>query len=207
MPRGETVVLIHGLWLTGREMVLLRRRLRHCGFAVVVFDYPSVRRGLMGNAAALQRLVAGLDAATVHFVAHSLGGLLLRQFFHDFPHQRRGRVVTLGTPHRGSTAARRLARWRLGRLLLGRSLQPGLLGGLAGWPAGREIGVIAGDRGLGLGRLLGGLPRPNDGVVAVAESHLPGETDYRLFHVGHTGLLFSAPVASAVCRFLRDGRF
>ena len=202
----EIVVLVHGLWLTGLEMSLLRRRLRRCGFNPVQFTYPTVRCSLADNARRLQRFVSRLDAGTVHFVAHSLGGLLLRQFFHDYPRQRLGRVVTLGTPHAGSAAALRLAQQRIGRLLLGKSLDHGLRGDVPAWSGEREIGVIAGDLGLGLGRLLG-LAGPNDGAVLLSETRLPEMTDYRVFHTSHTGLLFSSEVAQASCAFLRKGRF
>ncbi len=206
MSSPETVVLVHGLWLTGLEMTLLRRCLRRCGFNPIQFTYPTVRCSLADNAKRLQRFVGRLDADVIHFVAHSLGGLLLRQFFHDFPDQRPGRVVTLGTPHAGSAAALRLAQQRIGRLLLGKSLDHGLRGDVPAWRGGREIGVIAGDLRLGVGRLLG-LTGPNDGAVLLSETRLPGMTDYRVFHTNHTGLLFSSEVAQASCAFLREGRF
>ena len=207
MPRPDTVVLIHGLWLTGLEMSLLRKRLRRCGFNPVQFSYPTVRCSLADNAKRLQRFVSRLDADTVHFVAHSLGGLLLRQFLHDFPEQRPGRAITLGTPHAGSLAAKNMARQKVGRLMLGRSLDGGLRGDVPAWPAGREIGVIAGDNGLGLGRLVGDFRGPNDGAVALSETRLPVMSDYRVFHVNHMGLLFSSRVAAASCAFLQTGRF
>ncbi len=208
MSRPETVVLVHGLWMTGLEMSLLRQRLRQCGFVPRQFSYPTVRCSLADNAARLQHFVEQIDAATVHFVAHSLGGLLLRQFFHDYSHQRPGRIVTLGTPHGGSVAALRMAQRRIGRLLLGKSLDHGLRGDVPAWTVEREIGVIAGDLGMGMGRLMGFFADShNDGAVALSETRSTGMTDYRVFHTSHSGLLFSAEVAMATCTFLREGRF
>ncbi len=208
MPRPETVVLVHGLWMTGLEMSLLRRRLRQCGFLPRQFSYPTVRCSLMDNAIRLQRFVGQIDAAAIHFVAHSLGGLLLRQFFHDYPRQRPGRIVTLGTPHGGSVAALRMAQRRIGRLLLGKSLDHGLRGDVPAWTVEREIGVIAGDLGVGMGRLMGFFADShNDGVVALSETRLAGMADYHVFHTSHGGLLFSSEVAMAVCTFLHEGRF
>ncbi|MCF6210344.1 MAG: alpha/beta fold hydrolase [Gammaproteobacteria bacterium] len=203
----ETVVLVHGLWMTGLEMSLLRQRLRRCGFVPRQFSYPTVRCSLADNAVRLQRFIERIDTDTVHFVAHSLGGLLLRQFFHDYFPLRPGRVVTLGTPHAGSVAALRMAQRRIGRLLLGKSLDHGLRGDVPAWTVEREIGVIAGDLGVGLGRLVGSFTGSNDGVVTLTETRLPGMTDYRVFHTSHSGLLFSPEVAMAVCTFLREGRF
>ncbi len=188
-------------------MLLLARRLRACGFQTAQFSYPSVRCDLSQNAVRLQRFAQQLDAPVVHFVAHSLGGLLLRRFFHDFPRQRPGRVVTLGTPHAGSQVARRMGSNPFGKALLGRSFTHGLRGDVPVWSARRELGVIAGDVALGVGRLLGGLSDPNDGAVSMAETYLPGMTAHTVFHVNHSGLLFSREVAGAVCHFLREGTF
>ena len=69
-------------------------------------------RDLQQNAAALQVFLRTLPAGTVHLVAFSLGGLVVRALFHFYPQQHPGRIVTLGTPHNGSLAAQRLVRWR-----------------------------------------------------------------------------------------------
>jgi hypothetical protein len=140
-------------------------------------------------------------------VAHSLGGLLVRQLFHDFPEQKPGRVVTLGTPHRGSFVAGRLHNHFWGRLLLGGSLQQGLLGDAPAWDSRHEIGVIAGNRGIGIGKILTRLPKPNDGTVVLAETPLSGMADYVVLPVNHIGLLFSKSVAEQVVQFLSKGVF
>ncbi len=193
--------------MPGLEMSLLARRLRDCGFRPVQFSYPSVRCDLSHNALRIQRFVQKLDAPVVHFVAHSLGGLLLRVFFHDFPQQRPGRVVTLGTPHAGSQVARRMGSNPFGKVLLGQSFRHGLRGDVPGWDARRELGVIAGSAGLGAGRMLGGLSGANDGAVSLAETRLSGMKAYAVFHSSHAGLLFSREVARAVCHFLQHGDF
>jgi pimeloyl-ACP methyl ester carboxylesterase len=205
MARSKTVVLIHGIWMTGLDMSLLQHRLKQCGFTPVLFSYPTIRSNLKENAANLQRFVKKLDADTVHFVAHSLGGLLLRQFFHDYPDQRPGRVVTLGTPHTGSQVARRMGSNPFGKLLLGRSFFHGLRGDVPPWQGDRELAVFAGCVSVGVGRLIQKLPKPNDGTVAVIETMLPGMTKHQVFETTHMGLLFSKEVAQATCDFLRGG--
>jgi len=202
----ETVVLVHGLWLGAWAMACLQRRLRRCGYRCVCYSYPSSARTLAGNAAQLQEFLSRVPGETVHFVGHSLGGLLILQLFKEHPGQRPGRIVTLGTPHQGSFAARRLAGTRIGSRLLGAAL-PALAHGLALAPAGRETGVIAGNLNFGLGWLIPGIARPNDGTVAVAETHLPGAGDTRVVGASHTALLFSARAARYVCAFLKRGRF
>ena len=188
-------------------MALLRWHLRRCGFRTVQFHYPSIRESVRDNAARLQRFVQRLPGEELHFVGHSLGGLVVRRLYHDFPRQRPGRVVTLGTPHTGSLAAHRLVRTRIGRWLLGRAGDDGLLGGLPSWEAPCELGVIAGNLPLGGGWVVGGLPRPHDGTVSVESTRLPGMTDHLVLHVSHMGLLVSPDVARHTCCFLRRGRF
>lgn len=203
----ETVVLVHGLWMNGLEMSLLRWRLGKAGFVTQRFSYPTVHCDIAANAARLQQFLSDLDADTVHFVGHSLGGLLILQLFEDFPVQRPGRIVLLGTPFRGSATARNLARHAWGRRLLGRSLDQALLGDGPRWHGGRDLGVIAGTHSMGLGLLVGDLPQPNDGTVVVAETQgIPGAITHT-HSSSHSSLLFSATVARQVGLFLRNGRF
>lgn len=203
----ETVVLVHGLWVNGLDMSLLRLRLRRAGFEPRQFSYPSVRSSPRVNAIALNAFLQSVHAGTVHLVGHSLGGLIIRHLFHEYPGQRPGRVVTLGTPHRASSAAHSLARWLPGRMLMGESLREGLLGGLPPWPTGRELGGIAGTLRFGVGMILPGIPQPSDGTVAEEETRLPEMRDHIALPVSHTGLLLAPGVAREVAHFLRHGRF
>jgi hypothetical protein len=82
-----------------------------------------------------------------------------------------------------------------------------LVRGERSWPGGRELGVIAGDLGIGLGRVLGRIDAPNDGTVWVDETDLPGATEQIRMHVSHSGMVFSPGVAAQVAAFLRKGRF
>jgi pimeloyl-ACP methyl ester carboxylesterase len=189
----------------GAVMAVLRQRLRRCGYDVRTFSYPSIRCDLRENAQRLARYVASIEAATVHIVAHSLGGLVAIAAGQSAP--RRGRIVLLGTPFVDSYSGRRLHGSRLGRAVLGRCI--------ADWLENRpsiaselEIGSIAGTGGVGMGRLVApGLPKPNDGVVAVQETLVPGMRDHKVLAVSHSAMLFSPRVAREVCTFLARGRF
>src|SRR5512139_2670910 len=154
-----TVVLVHGLWMSGAEMFLLRKRLRRCGYRVYQFRYRTVARNIAENARRLQKFLKRIPGSQVHFVAHSLGGLVVRQLFHDFPNQRPGRIVTLGTPHNGSGTARYLAGTSRGwRRALGAALPP-LSGHVPAWHGERELGSIAGNLTLGIAWFLKKLPK------------------------------------------------
>lgn len=204
----ETVVLVHGLWLSGWSLYVLGRRLARHGFQIYSFSYPSVSQNLLQNAECLQRFLVDLQRPVVHLVGHSLGGIVIRALFHQHPAQPPGRIVTLGSPHGGSYPASMLVRIALGRKLTGRSIQQLLAGMPAHWqPLDRDIGIIAGDMSIGMGRLFRRLPRPNDGVVSAAEAVLPGATDTITLHVSHTAMIVSSQVAYQVSWFLKHGRF
>jgi len=150
----QAVVLVHGLWMNGMDMKLLSKRLSHADYHVLQFTYPSINNSPLDNAALLNRFREQIQCETIHFVCHSLGGLIVRHLFHSFPGQRSGRVVTLGTPHQSSMAATRLNKTFLSRTLLGKSIVQGLIGGAPPWRGNNDLGIIAGDLSLGLGLLI-----------------------------------------------------
>jgi pimeloyl-ACP methyl ester carboxylesterase len=203
----ETVILVHGIWMTSLELIPLARRLRRCGYRTRLFRYPSLRLPLLQNAARLVERVGQEGAATVHLVGHSLGGLVILQALQDNPDLVRGRIVLLGSPVNGSVIAQRLHARRISRWLIGRSGAGALLGGGPRWNGQQALGTIAGTRPCGIGRLLGGFGEVNDGTVMLSETRLEGPREAITFPSTHFGLLFSRPVARAVCGFLHDGRF
>lgn len=205
--RARTV-LVHGLWTHGLIMEPQRWWLARAGFDAVTYSYPSVRLTLSENAARLARFAATLDAPLIHWVGHSLGGVLILHMLAREAVLPPGRIVLLGSPLADTYSGRTLARHSLGERMLGRSVSEWINAAKPAQYAGREIGVIAGTRGVGLGRIVApGLPRPNDGAVAVSETQLAAACDRLEMPVSHTGMLFSRKVSRQVCAFLRAGRF
>lgn len=203
----DTVVLVHGLWMYGWVMKLMGVRLRRCGFHPVFFSYPSMRSSLSQNALLLSHFVAGMAAPRVHFIGHSLGGLLVLQMLTEYPEPRTGRVILAGSPYNASCVATRLARRRVGRYILGRSMLQWLNQKPPERVARYELGIIAGRRSMGGGRLIARLPHPNDGVVTVEETRMPHTRDQIVLDVSHAGMLLSAVLACQACSFLRSGYF
>jgi pimeloyl-ACP methyl ester carboxylesterase len=203
------VVYVHGLWLTGHEALLLRRRIAHAlGADVRAFSYPSVAATISDNAAALGRFLTSLPADTLHLVGHSLGGLVILRLFENAPALAPGRVVLLGSPINGSRAAHGFARLPGGRRFMGRGVEEEVLTVRPRlWSGVREIGVIAGHSPWGLGRLIAPLEGPNDGTILIEETRLPGATDQIVVPVSHSGMLFSSVVARQTAQFLRHGKF
>jgi pimeloyl-ACP methyl ester carboxylesterase len=210
---STVVVYVHGLWHSGGEALLLRRRLAQDVAADArAFSYPSVAATATTNARALGEFLTVIRAETLHLVGHSMGGVMIVKLFEeDAAIDARlppGRIVLLGSPLRGSRTAQNLARLPFGRTIMGSSVGEELLATRERrWNRPRELGVIAGDLGLGLGRLVGTLGGPSDGTVLIEETQIEGAADRVVLRVSHTGMLFSAAVARAAGAFLKTGRF
>jgi pimeloyl-ACP methyl ester carboxylesterase len=210
-PR-ETVVLLHGLNRTHRAMAKLESVLRAEGYAVINCDYPSRSADIETLAA---RLFAALEpqlaeAPRVHFVTHSMGGLLLRAHLQRHALPNLGRVVMLGPPNRGSEVVDRLGALALFRRINGPA--GGQLGtGASGLPAQLkdpdfELGVIAGDRSVNpLLSLL--IPGRDDGKVAVERTRVAGLRDFVCLHVTHPFMARNREVIRQTQHFLKTGRF
>jgi pimeloyl-ACP methyl ester carboxylesterase len=209
------VVFVHGLFLNGAEFGLLRRRLAAAhGFQSHRFSYSTVRGSMEATLERLERFVERIDAERVHFVGHSLGGIVLHRYFQDFPgsqasRARAGRVLLLGAPLAGSASARAVAKHALLRRVIGPLVGAELVRECSPrqWSCGCELGLIAGSRPLGLGRFFARFQEDCDGTVAVSETRLPGHTAHLTLPVSHMGMLVDAKVARQAGTFLSEGRF
>jgi pimeloyl-ACP methyl ester carboxylesterase len=203
---SSRVVLVSGLWMPSAAMSLLAARLGRRGYSTRVFAYRG-RAPLEPNVERLARLARdGLGGGPAYFVGHSLGGLLILEMLRRYREIAAAGVVLIGSPVRGCYAGRRLALSAIGRWMMGAS------GPLweerdAAWARAEPLGVIAGTRALGLGRVLGPLPGASDGVVRVSETRVEGMRAQALVGLGHSALIFSPRVAALVARFLAEGRF
>ncbi|HUN26062.1 MAG TPA: alpha/beta fold hydrolase [Steroidobacteraceae bacterium] len=208
MP-GATVVYVHGLWSSHADSFLLRRRLaRDFGLEAHVFRYPSVRASMPEVTERLAEFVRALRPKTLHLIGHSLGGLVIYRCLERFPLESPGRVVFLGTPALGCRAAVEFARLPLARALVGRCVREELLVERERrWRSDRPLGIIAGNRALGFGRLIVRYDGESDGTIAVSETRMPGATDHITVAAGHMGLLVSEEAARQTGFFLRDGHF
>jgi len=203
----EAVVFLHGIWMKSIVMQPMALRLRKAGFETHCFSYPSLQKTPAENARLFMQYTKSIKADRLHFVAHSLGGIVLMHYFHVYRESRPGRVVLLGSPINGSGNARKINKLPIFNRILGESVEQGLLGNVPGWSGQRQLGMIAGSRGIGVGKLLGRSLDVNDGAVAVPETIIPELTDHIVMPVSHSGMLTSAKVSSQVIHFLENGYF
>jgi pimeloyl-ACP methyl ester carboxylesterase len=183
-------------------MLTLGRVLRKEGYRVVLYGYPSSRRGIVDHGAKFAEFLAaevfpGAATGSVHLAGHSLGAIVIRQALGESPPPAVGRIVMFAPPNQGSRTAERLARWWGCRWLLRPlpelSAAPDAL--IHRVPVPKvEIGIIAGR---------------DDGKVDTDLSHLPGNTeaDHRVVPAYHSFLMNRADVQAATAAFLQTGRF
>ena len=200
------VILVHGLWYGSWALRALSHRLRRDGFMVRDFAYPATSTSLSAHASNLYEFAASVKSDGLHFLGHSLGGLVILRMMSETPELPQGRIVLLGSPLGGSAVARKMRNLPGSEKLLGEA-RTAIEKGYTRIPEGRETGMIAGSMGLGLGVMMGGTGGPGDGTVSLEEASCPGLHDRLVLPVSHTGLLYSAKVAKHAANFLETGRF
>ena len=184
------------------------------GFATLNIGYASRRSTLQALAEdihpAIQRF-ADTTEGSIHFVGHSMGGLLARVYLGRYRPKRLGRVVMLGTPNGGSEIADRLKDFLPYRAWFGPAGQQ--LGtvrdatlGVILPPVDYPVGVIAGNRSVyPVSSVF--LPKPHDGRVSVENTKLEGMADHIVIDASHPWLPRNAVAIEQTIAFLRDGRF
>ncbi len=215
LPDGaERVVLLHGLGRSDLSMLRLERALEDRGYAVVNVGYPSTEHSIeqlseneLGPALAT---CCSDPGGRVHFVTHSMGGIVLRYYLEQHEVEGLGRVVMLSPPNQGSELADWAAENPVLEKLLGPAIEelgtgpesiPSRLG-----PVDFELGVIAGDRTLNplFSRIIPGV---DDGKVSVERAKVSGMADFLVVPHSHTYIMLSEDVIEQVIHFLENGQF
>lgn len=216
-PDKEAVILLHGIGHAAIHMIFMEKALEKAQYKTLSLTYPSLKKDIRENAQWLQDKLEQNDIwqtyNKVHFVCHSMGGLVTGFYLQDFkdaiPAEKMGRVVMLGTPHGGSEVADMLKDFAPYQWVFG--------------PAGQELttdarkkeqvkpwydlGMIAGT----WGKLhpLGGfaMKQEHDGCVSIDSTHLPGMKDHITMPVSHSFMSWNSDVHKQVVHFLKNGTF
>jgi pimeloyl-ACP methyl ester carboxylesterase len=204
------VILLHGLGHHALAMAPMAWRLRNADYRTLALTYPSLTNDIEACAESLHREIArfadSLDGE-IHFVCHSLGGLVARGYLDKHRPQRLGRVVMLAPPHGGSEVADFLQHNPLYRMVFGAAGQQ--LTTAAGFGTTLNgvdypLGIIAGDRSMLPFSPISGA---HDGKVSVASTRVAGMADHIVVGVTHTLMLLDPRVAEQAVHFLKEGTF
>lgn len=214
LQASDGVVLLHGLCRSPSSLAKLESALVAAGYVVENVGYASRLHSIqelsdqaIGTALQSPKL---RDCPQIHFVTHSMGGLLVRSYFKRHPQDRLGRVVMLAPPNQGSEVVDRLGDWYVFQKIngpagseLGTDPQstPHQLG-----PVDFECGVIAGDRSINwINSSL--IPGRDDGKVSVRRSRVEGMQDHKVVPATHPYIMKNAEVIASTLHFLREGTF
>ena len=109
--RGRPVILLHGYLMNRTNWVWLGRALSRRGlgplYGLSYLSTAGSERAARRLARFVEEVCAREGADTVDIVAHSLGGLVARRYIeHMDGGPRVRRLITIGTPHRGTGWAR-----------------------------------------------------------------------------------------------------
>lgn len=211
---ADTVIVLHGLARSALPMEKLAVAARRQGYAVTNLGYPSttarVEALVEAHLAPVVSELLATGAQRIHFLTHSMGGILLRHFMSTHPIPELGRVVMLGPPNRGSELVDKFGwlpafHWIYGpagrQLGTGPDSMPSRLP-----PVSYPVGVIAGSATISpLYSWI--IPGRDDGKVAVSRTQVQGMSDFIELPVNHTWMMRNDEVIRQSLYFLREGRF
>ena len=211
---SDYVVLLHGLIRSSTAMKRLEWAFEDQGYRVINVNYASTKLSIEDAAAITldQILKEQVQDPTVkvHFITHSLGGIILREYLANHQFTNLGRVVMIAPPNHGSELVDKFKNWPFFKFFTGPAGQqlgtdpdsvPQRLG-----PATFDLGVIAGDSTLNP-FYSWFLPGPDDGKVSVASTQLEGMDDFLIVHSSHTYLPWRKQVVQASVQFIAEGQF
>jgi len=212
--KDELVILLHGLARSRQSMEKIEKRLSRLGYRVVNLDYPSTKKTIPLLAdemlSGVVKRHCGASSSKIHFVTHSMGGIVVRYYLKHHKLLNLGRIVMISPPNKGTELVNFLDNSRIfAKFNTPSGRQMGTEEGsipLRLGPVDFELGVIAGDRSFNpLYSAI--LPGSDDGVVSVERTKVEGMKDFIVLPYCHTFIMQRDEVIEQVIHFLEQGAF
>ena len=211
---SEVIILLHGLARTSRCMDKAGKLLAAYGYKIINVGYPSRKYNI--ETLALNAIAPALKQCTskdiikIHFLTHSMGGILIRYYLSTQLIDKLGRVVMLAPPNQGSEVVDKLTGWPVFNVINGpaglqmgtdKNSLPNMLG-----PVNFPTGIIAGDKTVNplLSQLF---PDTNDGKVSVRRAQVQGMKDFIVMPYSHTFIMQRETVIEQALHFIQQGNF
>ncbi|MCF2901803.1 alpha/beta hydrolase [Pseudoalteromonas sp. MEBiC 03607] len=194
------VVVLHGLYMSGFVMRPLCARLEKSGLKILNLTYNTLSPDRAAIFDKIDRFINGKPTA---LVCHSMGGLVARAYLEANSLQSRHveKVITLGTPHKGSHIAKQMQQKGF-EMLLKNSVEF-LLSENGDWPFNAKLYSIAGDLPIGLMPLIA-KGSVSDGTVLIDETKLNGMAEHKVFHLSHTSMIYSRQVMDYIIKLINQ---
>lgn len=196
----KQVVVLHGLYMSGLVMKPLCMRLEKAGFTILNLTYNTLTPNRQAIFAQIDSFVGQQPTA---FVCHSMGGLVARAYLESNSPQSQfvEKVITLGTPHKGSSIAKHMQQKGFDMLL--KNSVEFLLPENGDWPFTAKLYSIAGDFPFGLMPLIS-KGSASDGTVLIDETKLTGMAEHKVFHLSHTSMIYSRQVMEYIIECISE---
>jgi len=207
----EIIVLLHGLARSNTSMWLLASRLEDAGYYVRRVEYDSLHQNpneILTEISSQINQCCQKHAQSVHFVGHSLGGLMVRAYLQNNRVDKLGRVVLLGTPNQGTEAADHFSNSWLMKILGPTAKTLGT--DADSFPKSLEapyypVGIVAGEHKSQLNDPV--IPGKDDGLVSVEATKIDTMTDFIIIETGHSRMRYDREVADQTIEFIKNGAF
>ena len=207
--KGAYVVILHGIGRTSRSMNEIEKKIAKAGYIPINIDYPSRKHNISELATWLDNTLKSKKlnkSKKIHFVTHSMGGILTRKYIEKYRPENLGRVVMLSPPNQGSEVVDFFKTYYLFKKFYG----------AAGQEMGTdnptkkvnfELGIIAGDRTIDYISSFLIIPDADDGKVAVERTKIDGMSDHITLHTTHAFMMKNDNVIKQILYFIEFGKF
>ncbi len=211
--KGDSVVLLHGIGRTKNNMAYIEKHLTKHNYNVINIDYPSRKKTLKELTDIIKPAIEkhNIDKSKkIHFIAHSMGGLVTRSYIKKYHPENLGKVIMLGTPNQGSETADFLKDNLLYKNFYGPAGQQLItdqsklkeLNGEIDYP----LGIIAGNYSLApISSII--IPGKDDGRVSIERTKIKGMTDHIVIDTNHTFMVVNKEVQQQALYFIEHGKF